>query len=169
MYSTKSVYLLFWMGGSDMLILFAHALHWLSRLVSCLDGFCGANGVCAGPNTCQCNAGWSGEQCRSRGSFNIIISHLVAICSPSCLNGGSCTAPSVCSCPARFGGPVCGTGTRCFVAHAYEPALCDPPCLNGGVCAVLTESSNTCSCPRASDTSGLILWVGNTCQIGVSP
>ncbi|XP_072038151.1 uncharacterized protein [Amphiura filiformis] len=61
---------------------------------SCLNG-----GLCCTPNTCQCSAGYRGDQCQ------------IPICSPSCLHGGTCVGPNVCVCREGLTGSQCQTSS----------------------------------------------------------
>jgi hypothetical protein len=57
------------LDGQDSLaphVCFSCVLITASRTVTCPTGYCGANGVCSGPNTCSCNVGWSETTCQTR-------------------------------------------------------------------------------------------------------
>jgi LCCL domain len=54
---------------------------------------CPHRGNCTRPNTCTCEKGWKGEDCK------------IPMCSQECFNGGTCVAPDVCQCvtyPSAF-------------------------------------------------------------------
>ena len=70
----------------------------------------------AAPNTCDCAAGWRGNDCAT------------PVCVPRCLNG-VCTAPSTCECDLGWEGPSC------------DSPICDLECVNGACVA-----PNRCAC-----------------------
>jgi hypothetical protein len=48
---------------------------------------CANRGNCTRPNTCVCEKGWAGPDCRT------------PLCAQECQNGGKCVAPDTCHCP----------------------------------------------------------------------
>ena len=80
------------------------------------------HGECVAPETCNCDAGWSGAACDQ------------AICEPPCVNG-RCVYPTVCVCTRGWTGPSCSDG------------LCWGGCLHGGTCTGPLK----CSCPEGFD------------------
>ena len=89
-------------------------------LAICSPG-CENGGTCTAPDTCDCVAGYSGDQCQngmqifSPSTFPCILKYiLLALCSPGCENGGTCSAPDTCDCVAGYSGDRCENGTYIF-------------------------------------------------------
>lgn len=94
---------------------------WYEKGGECVDVVlrgCFNNGTCIAPDTCQCEQGWSGNDCS------------IPLCENECLNNGNCTLPNTCTCALGW------TGSDCSVP------LCAQECRNGGKCV----APDTCEC-----------------------
>lgn len=124
---------------------------------------CENGGTCVGPDYCQCQPGWLGEDCtiplcsKTCGSNKVCVGPDLCGCKPGyngtacaqplctqeCRNGGSCSAPDTCSCAPGW-----------FDTNCTTP-VCSQTCANGGDCI----SPNNCLCPSE--------WTGTDCRIPV--
>ncbi|TNN36995.1 Protein delta 1 [Liparis tanakae] len=103
----------------------------------------------AGPSSCSCPPGSSGDFCEA-----------VDRCRPNpCLNGGNCTALGAaftCACPLGFSGSTCG---------AAAPSPCaGRPCADRGACVGRPDGSFRCACHKR--------FTGPTCalrKVGARP
>lgn len=136
----------------------------IRRISAVCSKVCENQGVCTGPETCQCVAGWTGPDCTT------------PICTVPCGNRQICTGPDRCSCiPGYDGFPACTQalcvqtcehGSSCiapdtcgctagwFDSNCTTP-VCSQTCGNGGNCT----SPDSCRCPTD--------WQGHDCRTPV--
>jgi len=81
---------------------------------------CYNNGTCVAPDTCECAAGWEGDDCS------------VPICEQTCHHNGNCTLPNTCTCERGWAGFDC------------QIPVCSQECNNGGECV----APDTCRCKQ---------------------
>ena len=134
-----------------------HAIRGMSSVCTFL---CENDGICVGPDKCQCKEGWIGIDCTK------------PVCSSPCSSRELCVAPETCDCIPGFRGDgckdatcaqVCENGGQCHApdtcscTHGWFDSNCTTPvceqtCGNGGNCT----GPNTCSCPTD--------WTGFDCR-----
>lgn len=84
--------------------------HVVRAVTAVCTQICENGGVCTGPDTCTCGAGWSGADCTT------------PICATLCGARKLCTGPDTCTCVPGYEGPNCTTAT------------CVQKCEHGSVC-----------------------------------
>eukprot|EP01080_Neovahlkampfia_damariscottae_P008338 gene8338-162_t len=103
---------------------------------------CSSNGVCASYDNCQCNNGYSGNQCEFTKCFGKNSTDF-SVCS----NNGTCISLDQCLCSKSFGNecqfPIC------FGIYSNETAVCS----NNGTCA----APDNCVCSKG--------YSGSQCEV----
>ena len=79
--------------------------HRLMRLTASCSQACENGGVCVAPETCQCAAGWSGQDCTR------------PLCDRECPDRSMCVAPNVCACVPGYSNT---DGSQIFQENPYE-------------------------------------------------
>ncbi len=104
---------------------------------------CSGKGTCVGQDTCECNDGWSGDDCSVPPCFGIRSNETSA-----CSGHGSCIGLDQCQCDDGWLGVDCSI-THCFGVTSNLPSVCS----GQGQCI----RHNKCQCDDG--------FMGKKCQI----
>ncbi len=125
--------------GSDDILISDHNGYIMRLSIAECDGVradngsvCSGHGSCVGIDQCQCNDGWSAEDCTVARCFGFTSGH-PSICSAH----GSCVAPDGCTCNDGWMGIDCSI-THCFGITSNHPDVCS----GNGQCI----KHNKCKC-----------------------
>ncbi len=74
-------------------------------------GVCSGNGVCASQDTCQCDLGFTGDQCQTPPPNGFTCFGIPSDNPTVCSGNGQCTSQDTCQCSSGFQGNECQTPT----------------------------------------------------------
>jgi hypothetical protein len=147
---------------------------------SCDDALaCCGNGVCSARDTCECDAGFEGEDCC------YTTGGAPPTCSPNCAVNGTCIDVDTCCCDEGWTGnlcdtplcdPVCDHGTcndtipgLCDCDPGWEGDTCDTPvcdltCSGNGKCVIVPASARRGAQAIHPECKCDVGWAGVACS-----
>ena len=103
---------------------------------------CSGHGTCVSTDTCECDAGYTGDECQFVACFGVPADDAGA-----CSGHGTCIGPDTCSCEAGHAGDECEFPT-CFGLPGFDPSVCS----GHGACI----APDICECQ--------VGFIGNECE-----
>lgn len=132
-----------------------HVIRGMSAVCSFI---CENNGICVGPDQCECTPGWSGNDCTK------------PVCKDSCGQRELCVAPDTCDCIPGYHGEGCLEAMcehTCMNGHCSAPDVCTctPGWFDSNCVSVNTDTCDVYSIVSISVSDSRIhLFISRTCR-----